>query len=82
MTEEAVRIEGFHHLVSGKICYYRRPDGVWMIYFPKVGLGDLSNHEIVEHEDGTISVAPSILTTRHDGSSVHGYLELGIWRDC
>lgn len=49
--------------------------------------GSLGNHEVVEHEDGTITVSPSILTwtewgperTRHEW---HGYLERGVWREC
>ena len=38
-------------------------------------------HIVTEHEDGTITVAPSILITRHDGSW-HGFLERGVWREC
>ena len=45
-------------------------------------LGDgQSHHKVVEHEDGTITVSPSILITRHDGSW-HGFLERGVWREC
>jgi hypothetical protein len=36
---------------------------------------------IIEHEDGTISVTPSILVTNHLGSW-HGYLTQGIWKEC
>jgi len=49
-------------------------------------LSDLSNHQVTEHEDGTITVSPSIL---HHGNTPdwqkvewHGFLEHGIWREC
>lgn len=32
-------------------------------------------HTVVEHEDGTITVHPSIVTSRW-----HGWLERGVWR--
>ena len=47
-------------------------------------LGDgqgIRGHNVIEHEDGTITVSPSILITRHDGSW-HGYLDRGVWRQC
>ena len=44
------------------------------------GQGSLGNHTIVEHEDGTITVSPSILMTGHHGKQWHGYLERGVWR--
>jgi hypothetical protein len=44
-------------------------------------MGDLSGHEVTEHEDGTISVSPSILI--NDGRSEwHGYLRRGVWETC
>ena len=42
-------------------------------------MGGLENHDVTEHEDGTITVSPSILITG-EGGSWHGYLELGVWR--
>lgn len=49
------------------------------------GLGGLlSQHEVVEHEDGTISVSPSILVNwpnRSEPQRWHGYLERGVWRE-
>jgi hypothetical protein len=39
---------------------------------------------VVEHEDGTITVSPSILvSTSRDGKPLevwHGFLERGVWR--
>ncbi|KKL94517.1 hypothetical protein LCGC14_1863900 [marine sediment metagenome] len=52
--------------------------GVWMARPPGGHLGDLSNHDVTEHEDGTITVSPSILITG-EGGSWHGYLERGVW---
>jgi hypothetical protein len=58
---------------------YGRLNGIWMANAPGGALGDLTNHEVVEHEDGTITVSPSILID--DGEAKwHGYLERGIWR--
>lgn len=48
--------------------------------FPKGACADLSRHEVIEHEDGTITVSPSILVT--GGGQWHGFLERGIWREC
>jgi hypothetical protein len=45
-------------------------------------LANLSRHDVVEHEDGTITVSPSILVTQGEGRQWHGYLERGIWREC
>ena len=45
------------------------------------GLCDLIKHEVVEHEDGTITVSPSILTWDGSGNQWHGFLERGIWRE-
>lgn len=69
-------------LVDG--AYYKLPSGDWAIRPPGAPYGTLSPtiHTITEHEDGTITVAPSILIrARPDGSmGWHGYLEHGQWR--
>lgn len=57
-------------------------DGNWYACVPNGHMGNLANHEVTEHEDGTITVSPSILVTRHTGEFLwHGYLEHGIWRE-
>ena len=51
---------------------------------PESVQGNLANHEVTEHEDGTITVSPSILIeTSWAGEPVtwHGYLERGVWRE-
>lgn len=45
------------------------------------GICDLSKHEVTEHEDGTITVSPSILTWDGNGNQWHGFLERGIYRE-
>jgi hypothetical protein len=43
---------------------------------------NLSNHQVEEHEDGTITVSPSILiTAAHRSKLWHGFLERGEWRE-
>jgi hypothetical protein len=66
--------------------YGRLADG-WYARPPRGHMGCLRNHEVTEHEDGTITVSPSILitSTRGDGTAKevwHGYLERGVWREC
>ena len=52
------------------------------------GIGRLEKHTVREHDDGTISVRPgdgssnSILISKADGRSWHGYIEHGVWREC
>ena len=55
----------------------------WFMRVPAsgFGMGSLANHEVIEHEDGTITVSPSILCTGHFGKQWHGYLERGVWRE-
>ena len=62
------------------------PDRVWHARPPKGHLGNLANHTVTEHEDGTITVSPSILISSSDDEGAptvwHGYLERGVWREC
>lgn len=67
---------------------YGKIDGVWWIRPPSGSMGRIDLHTVVEHEDGTISVSPSILLEgMPDESGVgntviwHGYLEHGVWRE-
>lgn len=61
-------------------------DGSWYGRPPGHHAGSFKNHNVVEHEDGTITVSPSILLTDYDEGSGekaiwHGYLERGVWRE-
>ncbi len=60
---------------------FYKSDGVWYCTTPNGHLANLANHAITEHEDGTISVAPSIKVSNHTGELWHGFLERGVWRD-
>ena len=65
---------------------YWNDGGVWVAWCPteqeKVLLCSLSKHSVTVHEDGTITVSPSILCgPRYDGIVWHGFLERGIWRE-
>ena len=64
--------------------YGRGPFGIWYARPPAQIDGLIANlvkHEVIEHEDGTISVHPSIEVTRRPGERWHGYLERGTWRE-
>ena len=70
---------------SGKCPYqpgdYWPDENGWHCCTPNGLVGVLTRHAVVEHEDGTITVSPSILTT-NGTLTYHGYLERGVWRDC
>jgi hypothetical protein len=71
-----------HQLQSGE--YSKTLDGRWYARAPGDGwlMGNLGNHDVTEHEDGTITVSPSILIGAGDQVQWHGYLERGVWREC
>lgn len=46
----------------------------WLARPPQGHLGSLSDHEVEEHPDGTITVTPSI-----EGEGFHGHLTKGVW---
>lgn len=59
-------------------------EGVWYLRPPGCNLGCLGSHTVVEHEDGTITVSPSILHTEENANGKivwHGHLERGVWRE-
>jgi len=73
-----------HFVLTAPGQYGRTVDGHWLTSLPVDGelmAGNLDSHEVVEHEDGTITVSPSILTTDYRGREWHGYLERGVWRE-
>jgi hypothetical protein len=52
---------------------------------PKKLVANLALHNITVHDDGTITVSPSILVSSYHGDlqfQWHGYLEQGQWRSC
>lgn len=62
--------------------YWKSEDGIWYAETPNGLLVNLSGHTVVEHDDRTISVLPSILVHGGRQQSWHGFLERGVWREC
>jgi hypothetical protein len=60
-----------------------RPEstGPWFCCTPSGDHGNLTAHDVTEHDDGTITVSPSILVSDSGGPRWHGYLERGVWRE-
>lgn len=52
----------------------------WYCCTPNGHVGNLQGHDVTEHDDGTITVSPSILVSDDTGELWHGYLEHGVWR--
>jgi hypothetical protein len=72
------------------------PDGEWWLCSPYGNRGRISDrlHVVTEHEDGTITVSPSLAYVEEHGPycwhldieegyplTWHGWLERGIWRE-
>jgi len=79
-VELVERPGGFQALLPGE--YGKWKDGTWYAETPNGHGANLSRHDVTEHEDGTISVYPSILVSNNTGPLWHGYLTRGIWREC
>lgn len=64
---------------------YGKRENKWWYCATPGGMADLSKHDVIEHEDGTITVSPSIaVTTPQSDASAnfwHGFLEHGIFRE-
>lgn len=71
---------GFQRLEPGD--YGKWKDGTWYAETPNGHGANLGAHQVTEHADGTITVAPSILVSGRNGPLWHGYLEKGVWREC
>ena len=66
--------EGEYGKGAGGHWYVRPPGGYHM--------GSLEAHTVEEHEDGTITVSPSILLDDWEFGKWHVYLVRGEWRRC
>lgn len=66
--------------------YAKAENGDWILCLPTGIHGTINDKtwKITEHEDGTITVSPSIYTKspNHPQYDWHGFLEKGIWREC
>lgn len=67
--------------------YFQLPNGDWYGKTPNGESCNLQHHKTVEHEDGTITVSPSIMISyvHPEKGRVelwHGWLERGYWRSC
>ena len=71
---------GFQLLAPGE--YGKWKDGTWYAETPNGHGACLARHNVTEHEDGTITVSPSILVSNNDGELWHGYLTRGEWKEC
>lgn len=66
-----------HQLLAGEYCKH---EGAWYGVPPDTDLlATFRAHSVVEHEDGTITVSPSILVSNGQ-EEWHGFLEKGVWR--
>lgn len=72
-----------HLLVTGEYTRCERDDR-WYMVPPDGVLCAISprKHTVTEHNDGTITVSPSIrrFATHDAPREWHGYLERGVWR--
>jgi hypothetical protein len=67
--------------------YMKGENGRWELCMPTGIHGAINDKvwKITEHEDGTITVSPSIdcKSTGANGKyNWHGWLEKGVWREC
>lgn len=67
--------------------YMKQEDGTWLLCLPTGIHGTINDKiwKIEEHEDGAITVSPSI-STKATGADKrydwHGFLEKGVFRSC
>lgn len=59
--------------------YGQELSGEWLARLPSGHTGSLKDHEVTEHEDGTITVYPSIYVNAGARGQYHGYLKHGEW---
>lgn len=74
-----------HELQPGEYTFRLDADDItkkhWYAACPNGAIGNLDNHEVIEHEDATITVTPSILINRDRPNRWHGHLEHGVWKE-
>lgn len=60
--------------------YWKAEHGMFEVRAPSGEFGLIRTHKVVEYEDRTITVSPSLVF--HGEAKWHGYLERGVWRSC
>jgi hypothetical protein len=60
---------------------YGRWKDNWICMTPNGLVGNLRLHNVVKHDDGSITVSPSILINGGTRGTYHGFLEHGVWRE-
>lgn len=61
-----------------------RPASFWQVCAPDGSQGSLAPniHTVVEHDDGTITVSPSLDFSKRRPGAWHGFLRAGVWTSC
>lgn len=57
---------------------YGKIEGRWWVRPPGGHLGELTEHAVTEHEDGTITVDASLVDEEH---GIHVTLRRGVWEN-
>ena len=81
-TRKHIDVAGELLLAEGE--YGQDKSGTWYARPFGMHMGGLENHDVIEHDDGTITVTPSILIIGSKGNGEvrwHGYLDHGVWRE-
>jgi hypothetical protein len=83
---------GDYGRISEARCAEHAGRSAWHGCTPNGHQCNLGGHKIVEHEDGAITVSPSILVSGSRWDEVqktmvraewwHGFLEHGVWQSC
>jgi hypothetical protein len=82
-TMKGLRLDNPNGLLPDAGEYGKNSSGEWFGMTPNGHLANLSAHAVIEHEDGTITVHPSISVKTPAGVELwHGFLRGGVWEAC
>lgn len=54
----------------------------WEARPPGQHVSSIEKHDVMVHEDNSITVSPSILISDGSGELWHGFLRRGVWEEC
>lgn len=82
-TKIGVRVKDSEILTNLNPGEYTKHNGIWYFAAANWGIANLASHKAIEHENGAITVEPSILIKYYDYDSNcdaiwHGYLTNGV----